>query len=295
MTLDSLLTQLSERINQQLNLAISSEDSLHKPLQEAMRYSLMNGGKRIRPILVYLSNQFCGGSIELADSPAIAIEMLHSYSLVHDDLPAMDNDELRRGKPTCHIAFDEATAILAGDGLLTSSFEVLSRPDQGYTANQQLAMIYCLSKAAGERGMVLGQAFDLSHVGQPLTLDQLKQMHALKTGALITCALELGALSAGVLNGERLDALRNFGSAIGLAFQVKDDLLDIESDTETLGKPSGSDQAKNKPTYPSLLGIETCRKLLEKLLQQAHHSLKPYGKNADDLLALAHYIVRRNY
>ncbi len=295
MTLDTLLKQLSERTTQQLTQSVSTQDSIHAPLQEAMLYSLLNGGKRIRPILVYLANQFCGGEISQADAPAVAIEMLHSYSLVHDDLPAMDNDALRRGKATCHIAFDEATAILAGDALLTSAFEQLSQPLSGYTATQQLAMVHCLSRAAGERGMVLGQAFDLSHVGQPLSLEQLKQMHALKTGALITCALELGAISAGHLTSERREALKEFGHLVGLAFQVKDDLLDIESDTETLGKPSGSDLAKNKPTYPSLLGLEACRSLLERLLKQAHQTLKPYGDEAEDLLALAHYIIRRNH
>ena len=295
MSLEAQLKLFSERVENCLKHSISTDNSIHTPLQEAMLYSLLNGGKRIRPVLVYFANQFCGGSLRLADPAATAIEMLHSYSLVHDDLPAMDNDDLRRGKPTCHIAFDEATAILAGDALLTSAFESLSKPQQGYSAEQQLAMVYCLSKAAGERGMVLGQAFDLSHVGQPLTLDQLKQMHALKTGALITCALELGALSAGELQGERLKALKAFGEIIGLAFQVKDDLLDIEGDTVTLGKPSGSDIERNKPTYPALLGIDACKSLLEDLLQEAHTLLQPCGEDAADLLSLANYIVRRNY
>lgn len=295
MTLEAQLKHFSERTQRQLAQSLSVENSFYPPLQEAMLYSLLNGGKRIRPVLVYLANRFCGGSIEQADPPAIAIEMLHSYSLVHDDLPAMDNDELRRGKPTCHIAFDEATAILAGDALLTSAFEILSQPLQGLSAEQQLAMVHCLSKAAGERGMVLGQAFDLSHVGQSLTLQQLQQMHALKTGALITCALQLGAFSAGVLRGERLETLTQFGNIIGLAFQVKDDVLDVESDTATLGKPSGSDQARNKPTYPALLGLEACNTLLHDLLSQAEALLQPFGEDATDLLSLAHYIVRRNH
>lgn len=295
MTFEAQLKQLSERTTQQLEKSLSLDNSCHPPLQEAMLYSLLNGGKRIRPVLVYLANQFCQGSLEQADTPAIAIEMLHSYSLVHDDLPAMDNDELRRGKPTCHIAYDEATAILAGDALLTSAFELLSRPTAIYSTEQQLAMIHCLSLAAGERGMVLGQAFDLSHVGQPLTLEQLQQMHALKTGALMTCALELGAISAGSIQGERHQALKTFGKIIGLAFQVKDDLLDIESDTLTLGKPSGSDQLRNKPTYPALLGLDACKNLLNELLHQAETVLQPYPNDADDLLSLAHYIVRRTH
>ena len=295
MSLEAQLKRLSERVENCLKHSINTDGSIHSPLQEAMLYSLLNGGKRIRPVLVYVANQFCAGSLDLADPAASAIEMLHSYSLVHDDLPAMDNDDLRRGKPTCHIAFDEATAILAGDALLTSAFETLSKPQQGYTAEQQLALVYCLSKAAGEKGMVLGQAFDLSHVGQPLTLTELKQMHALKTGALITCALELGAITAGVLKGEKLEALKAFGAIIGLAFQVKDDLLDIEADTLTLGKPSRSDIERNKPTYPALLGIDACKSLLDDLLQQAHTILQPYGEEATDLLSLANYIVRRSY
>ncbi|MFN3882322.1 MAG: polyprenyl synthetase family protein [Nitrincola lacisaponensis] len=295
MKLEQQLQQYSERTQQLLQQSLSTQGSLYPALQEAMLYSLLNGGKRIRPLLVYLACRFCGGSLPQADAPAVAIEMLHSYSLVHDDLPAMDNDELRRGKPTCHIAFDEATAILAGDALLTAAFEQLSRPSEHYAAPQQLAMVHALSRAAGERGMVLGQAFDLSHVGQALSLEELQQMHALKTGALITCALVLGAQAAGQLQGERLEALQRFGDLIGLAFQVKDDLLDIEADTGTLGKPSGSDQARNKPTYPSLLGLEACKTLLEQLLQQARAELQPFGTEADDLLALAEYIVRRQY
>lgn len=295
MKLEQQLKALALRNQQVLQDCLTHQHSIHPPLQHAMLYSLLNGGKRIRPVLVYLACEFCGGSADQADLPAAAIEMVHSYSLVHDDLPAMDNDELRRGKPTCHIAFDEATAILAGDALLTSAFELLSQPGDLYHPTQQLAMIQCLSQAAGERGMVQGQAFDLSHVGKALTLEALQQMHALKTGALITAALELGALAANSENPDQLTALRQFGQHIGLAFQVKDDLLDIEADTSTLGKPSGSDQARNKPTYPSLLGLEPCKALLEQLLQQAEATLEPFGEKATPLLQLADYIVRRSH
>jgi len=293
--LEQQLKALALRNQQVLQDCLTHQDSIHPPLQQAMLYSLLNGGKRIRPVLVYLACDFCGGSPEQADLPAAAIEMVHSYSLVHDDLPAMDNDELRRGKPTCHIAFDEATAILAGDALLTSAFELLSQPGERYQPAQQLAMIQCLSRAAGEHGMVQGQAFDLSHVGKPLTVEALQQMHALKTGALITAALELGALAANCGNSDQLNALRQFGQHIGLAFQVKDDLLDIEADTVTLGKPCGSDQARNKPTYPSLLGLAPCKALLQQLLHQAEDALKPFGDRARPLLQLADYIVRRSY
>jgi farnesyl diphosphate synthase/geranylgeranyl diphosphate synthase type II len=259
-----------------------------------MRYSLLNGGKRMRPALVYLAARFCRGSLDQADSAACAIEAIHSYSLVHDDLPAMDDDELRRGKPTCHIAFDEATAILAGDALLTWSFELLSQPDNIGTAQIQLQMVQALARAAGDLGMVDGQAFDLNSVGKQLTLDQLKAMHSAKTGALINVSLELGALSAEATDAE-MAALRQYGTALGLAFQIKDDLLDIEGDTATLGKPQGSDQASNKPTYPALVGAEQCRAWLIDLQQQAVTALEPFGSRSQALVALAQYVIERDH
>jgi farnesyl diphosphate synthase/geranylgeranyl diphosphate synthase type II len=259
-----------------------------------MRYSLLNGGKRMRPALVYLAARFCRGSLDQADSAACAIEAIHSYSLVHDDLPAMDDDELRRGKPTCHIAFDEATAILAGDALLTWSFELLSQPDNIGTAQIQLQMVQALARAAGDLGMVDGQAFDLNSVGKQLTLDQLKAMHSAKTGALINVSLELGALSAEATDAE-MAALRQYGTALGLAFQIKDDLLDIEGDTVTLGKPQGSDQARNKPTYPALVGAEQCRAWLIDLQQQAVTALEPFGSRSQALVALAQYVIERDH
>ena len=289
------LKQIRLRTELQLDSLISTSDSIEPALQQAMRYGLLNGGKRIRPALTYLACEFSGGSPEQADHAATAIECIHSYSLIHDDLPAMDNDDLRRGKPTCHIAFDEATAILAGDALLTLAFELLSRPDSRCQPAQQLQMLHCLSKASGERGMVLGQAFDLAHVDQPLTLEQLQAMHSHKTGALIVAALELGALAAGNTDPLRLEHLRLFGQKMGLAFQIKDDLLDIESDTQTLGKPQGSDQLQNKPTYPSLLGLEGARERLKQLHLESITLLEPYGESAQALIDLADYIVNRNH
>ncbi|WP_409524679.1 polyprenyl synthetase family protein [Nitrincola sp. MINF-07-Sa-05] len=289
------LKQIRLRTEQQLDSLIPEADSIEPSLQQAMRYGLFNGGKRIRPALVYLACELSGGTPEQADKAAAAIECIHSYSLIHDDLPAMDNDDLRRGKPTCHIAFDEATAILAGDALLTFAFELLSQADPHIQPTQQLQMIRCLSKASGERGMVLGQAFDLAHVGQALTLEQLQAMHSHKTGALIVAALELGALAAGSTDPHKLEHLRQFGQKMGLAFQIKDDLLDIEGDTETLGKPQGSDQLQNKPTYPALLGLEGARERLKQLHHESIALLEPYGEPAQALIDLADYIVNRNH
>lgn len=292
--LAELLSKYRQRVESELDSRLTQRIGLEPRLQQAMRYSLLNGGKRMRPALVYMAAQFCRGKLEQADSSACAIEAIHSYSLVHDDLPAMDDDELRRGKPTCHIAFDEATAILAGDGLLTWAFELLSQPDPNLSAAVQLQMVQALARAAGDLGMVDGQAFDLNSVGKALKLEQLKAMHSSKTGALINVALELGAMSADATTDE-LAALRVYGSTLGLAFQIKDDLLDIEGDTATLGKPQGSDQARNKPTYPALVGVEQCREWLIDLQQEAVTALEPFGSRSQALVALAHYIIDRDH
>lgn len=282
------------RVESQLDQLIGQRDSIEPRLQAAMRYSLLNGGKRLRPTLVYLAAEICGGSLVRADKAACAIEAIHSYSLVHDDLPAMDNDDLRRGKPTCHIAFDEATAILAGDALLTWAFELLSESDESLETQTQIHMIAALAKAAGDLGMVAGQAFDLNAVGKTLTLAQLQSMHAAKTGALIDVALELGALTANASDIER-KALSQYGQALGLAFQIKDDLLDIEGDTATLGKTQGSDIARNKPTYPALAGHDQCQQWLEELRETAVKALVPFGAKADALSALAKFVIDRDH
>jgi geranylgeranyl pyrophosphate synthase len=298
MDIQQVLAQYRSRTELQLEQLFQETASLEPRLPEAMRYGLLNGGKRLRPALVYLSHQLCSTdqpSHALTDRAAVAIECIHSYSLIHDDLPAMDDDDLRRGKPTCHIVFDEATAILAGDALQCLAFEQLSEIIDPTLALRQLKMMQVLARASGRQGMVAGQAFDLGHVGQPLTLEQLQAMHACKTGALITCAVELGALSAGEPEGERLDQLRRFGDLVGLAFQVQDDLLDIEGDTATLGKPQGSDQAQNKPTYPALLGMEGARSKLNQLHQEAVAILAGFGPDAEALIALTDYIVARDH
>jgi len=292
-SLKNLLQQYHQRVDQYLEQSIHRE-SIEPRLQEAMRYSLFNGGKRVRPVLVYMVNQLLGGELQQADRAAAAIESIHSYSLVHDDLPAMDDDDLRRGKPTCHIAFDEATAILAGDGLQCLAFELLSDCDE-CDPQIQLAQVRILAIASGDRGMVVGQAFDLAHVDKPLNLEQLQAMHRHKTGALLSASIEMGAVSSGKATAEDIERLQQYGAAIGLAFQVKDDILDIEGDTETLGKPQGSDLDQNKPTYPALLGLNGAKAKLKELQQQAHDALNAYGTEADPLRQLADYIVERDH
>lgn len=284
-----------QRVEQHLESQLVHQ-SIQPSLQQAMRYGLLNGGKRVRPALVYMVNQLLGGQLSDADAAACAIECVHSYSLVHDDLPAMDNDELRRGKPTCHIAFDEATAILAGDALQCFAFELLSQWQNTLDASLRLKQVSVLSRASGDRGMVAGQAFDLAHEGKPLTLEQLQAMHRDKTGALLNAAIELGALSANCsLSTEQQQALAQYGSAIGLAFQVKDDILDIEGDTATLGKPQGSDIAANKPTYPALLGLDGAKQKLAELHQSALLAVEVFGNNSQPLAQLADYIANRDH
>ena len=261
-------------------------------LRAAMRYSLFNGGKRVRPTLAYSAALAITPAIDLAriDPIACALECLHSYSLVHDDLPAMDDDDLRRGKPTCHIAFSEATAILAGDGLQTLAFELLLHSD--LSAEIQVQLVSQLAQASGAGGMVLGQAIDLAAVDQQLSLAQLETMHRYKTGALIRASVAMGALAAGA-NRQQLDALDTYAAAIGLAFQVQDDILDVTADTETLGKQQGADIARNKPTYVSLLGLETARTKTAELQQQALFALNIFDSGADRLRQMADYIIQR--
>ncbi|GGB98744.1 (2E,6E)-farnesyl diphosphate synthase [Marinobacterium zhoushanense] len=295
MELQQQLAQWATRVERNLELYLIPESCIEPRLIDAMRYALLSGGKRIRPALVYMSCLLCGGTAEQADRAAAAIEAIHCYSLVHDDLPAMDDDELRRGHPTCHIAFDEATAILAGDALQCFAFELLSTAGGDIDPNRALQLIRILARASGSHGMVMGQAFDLAHVGDRLTLSQLQAMHAHKTGRLITASVMLGATAAGCQDSELLDALQRYGDAIGLAFQVQDDLLDIEGTTLTLGKPQGSDEAQNKPTYPALLGVDGARTKLNQLYEAALEALKPFGVAAAPLASLAHFIVTRDH
>ena len=295
MSIEQQLADYQHRVTQQLQQRLQHQ-SIQSSLQQAMRYSLFNGGKRIRPALVYLVNNALQGQLSDADAAACAIEAVHSYSLVHDDLPAMDDDDLRRGQPTCHVRFDEASAILAGDALQCIAFQWLSCQENDLTAQQQLQMISVLAVASGDMGMVAGQAFDLAHVDQPLNLVQLESMHRCKTGALINAAIQLGILSANSeISTQRKQSLHEYGDAIGLAFQVQDDILDITGDTVTLGKPQGSDAQANKPTYPALLGLEGARAKLQQLLQQALDATECLGQQGTALRQLANYIVERNH
>lgn len=260
-----------------------------------MRYSALNGGKRVRPLLVYLTGMALGAKTEDLDNAAVAVEMIHCYSLIHDDLPAMDDDDLRRGQPTCHIKFDEATAILAGDALHTQAFEVLSEALSPQAAPQQLDMIRFLARASGSLGMGGGQAIDLETTNKRIDINTLENMHRMKTGALIKASVLLGAYCAGKIGDQDRQSLEQYADAIGLAFQVQDDILDIESDTETLGKPQGSDLAKQKNTYPALLGLDGSKQKLQDLLQLALQALSKLPYNTEPLADLARYINNRQY
>jgi farnesyl diphosphate synthase len=285
-----------QRIEQQLQLLMAAQSHTAARLHQAMSYSLTNGGKRIRPFLVYACGSMLKVNLLALDSAACAIECLHSYSLIHDDLPAMDNDDLRRGKPTCHKAFDEATAILAGDALQALAFSVLSKKDcQPLSAERRLRRLHVLANASGIAGMCAGQAIDLAQSNQHMELATLEQMHRLKTGALIECAVQLAYFSSELECPATLDGLTKFASALGLAFQVQDDILDIESDTTVLGKPQGSDCKSNKLTYPTLLGLEGAKAKAHQLYQDALAELAKLPYNTDELKAFAHYIIARKF
>ena len=289
------LQAIQQRTEQQLRAELGRLGLADQRLADAMVYGVLNGGKRLRPFLVYATAEALGGSREQADAAAVALEMVHSYSLVHDDLPAMDDDDLRRGKPTCHIAFDEATAILAGDGLLTAAFEVLAQaPHQN--DSQRLQLIRLLAHGAGGAGMVAGQSIDLGHVGKSMTLAELENMHRHKTGALIRVAVQMGAAAVTTkLSPGTAQALVNYAEAVGLAFQVWDDILDIEGDTAVLGKQQGADLALNKPTYPALLGLEGARSKAQELIAQAHAALAQVPGDTALLAALADYVISRDH
>ncbi|RTE67271.1 geranyl transferase [Amphritea opalescens] len=288
-----LLQQYQHRVEQHLKTVLNQSGDAEK-VRLAMQYSLFNGGKRVRPVLVYMANQLLDGNLADADAAACAIECIHSYSLVHDDLPAMDDDALRRGKPTCHIAFDEATAILAGDGLQSLAFQLLAA-DSALSSDIRLKMVQILARDSGYQGMVGGQSIDLCNEGQQISIEQLELMHRHKTGALINASIEMGALSSTHASDTDLQALLTYARAIGLAFQVKDDILDIESNTETLGKPQGSDLLHEKSTYPALLGMSGAKQKLANLNAQAHASIDCFNDAAAPLHWLADYIVERQY
>lgn len=282
------------RIEQVLDRCLALPDAGTPRLREAMRYSTLGGGKRLRPALVYLTGESLGAALTDLDAAAAAVELIHVYSLVHDDLPAMDDDDLRRGRPTCHRAYDEATAILVGDALQALAFAVLADDALGRIAPAtRLSMIRTLAQAAGTVGMAGGQAVDLAAVGQTLSVDAVENMHRRKTGALIKGSVLLGALGAGIDSGENFRALQVFGDEIGLAFQIQDDILDVEGDAAVLGKTTGADAALSKPTYPSTVGLPAARDRARSLRDRAIAALTPLGPRSAPLVELAQFVVSR--
>ncbi|WP_419833154.1 polyprenyl synthetase family protein [Endozoicomonas atrinae] len=293
------IEQCRLQVDKALSTILPDESKVSPHLLEAMRYSVFNGGKRVRPTLVYAACHAFGGVREQADPAACAVELIHAYSLVHDDLPAMDDDDLRRGKPTCHKAYDEATAILVGDTLQSQAFEVLGNdclcPESTLTDSVRLQLVNILSQASGLAGMAGGQAMDQCATGSVLNQQQLELMHSHKTGALIRASVRMGALCARALQDDELKSLDHYARAIGLAFQVRDDILDVIADTETLGKNQGADMALDKPTYVSLMGLEQAKAYAEELHHSAISALSGFDHSADFLRQIADYIVRRSY
>ena len=283
------LTDYQARVRAMLNRTLPPATEPPQRLHEAMRYAVLNGGKRVRAVLVIATGTTLRAEAGHLEPAACAVEFIHAYSLVHDDLPSMDDDDLRRGVPTCHRAFGEATALLAGDALQSLAFEILANAPVPDAAE----LVRTLARASSSRGMAGGQAIDLESVGRELTVEQLERMHLLKTGALIRASVRLGALSAGARDPEILARLDEYARCIGLAFQIRDDVLDVEGETETLGKRPGVDTALDKPTYPAILGLEASKAHACALHERASEQLAPFGRDADFLLALSEFIVNR--
>ncbi len=294
--LDARVGDYQQRIERALGQYLPREDAIIPRLCAAMRYSVLGGGKRLRPILVYLSGEAFGAPLARLDAPAAAVELIHAYSLIHDDLPAMDDDDLRRGRPSCHRAFDEGTAILAGDALQALAFEVLVLqtvdPAAALPAAATLQMLKTLALAIGTQGMAGGQAIDLGAIGGTLDAESIERMHRRKTGALIQASVELGAIAAGA-EAPVQAALAQFGAEIGLAFQIQDDILDVTGETGTIGKQQGADAAHGKPTYPSVFGLARARALAEQHRDRALAALEPLGGRVGPLHELARYIIDR--
>ncbi|MGM0554105.1 MAG: (2E,6E)-farnesyl diphosphate synthase [Pseudomonadota bacterium] len=290
--LSRLLGEYQQRIEGVLEHELTTSGAPDARLIEAMRYATLSGGKRLRPLLVYATGRTSDAPAEVLDAMAAAVEMIHVYSLIHDDLPAMDDDDLRRGRPTCHKAFDEATAILAGDALQAQAFLTLAQGIAPLPAEAGLAALHELALAAGLHGMAGGQAIDLGACGQPIDLPELERMHRLKTGALIRASVRLAA-HAGQESPEVLDRLTRYAECIGLAFQIRDDVLDVEGDPEVLGKACGADARLDKATFPSLMGLEASRERAVALVDEALEALQPCSDEADLLRYLARYIVDR--
>ena len=292
--------QMQLRMEDVLDTHLPAADTSPARLHEAMRYCTMGGGKRVRALLAYAAGEFCGAVISKIDVPAAAVEIIHAFSLVHDDLPCMDDDDLRRGKPTAHKQYGDAMALLVGDALQSLAFQLISQDKQLKSAAQKLKMLHILALASGSRGMAGGQAIDIESIGIPLTRAELEHMHIHKTGALIRAAALLGAYSADkpkddkILN-DKISAVDHFAKSIGLAFQVVDDILDAEADTQTLGKTAGKDQLHNKSTYVTILGLSAAKQLASELHANAMAALSFYGREADLLRHLANFITHRSF
>jgi geranylgeranyl pyrophosphate synthase len=295
-SLDARVAQWRARAEGQLARRLELPDPGTPRLLDAMRYSTLGGGKRLRPVLVYATGATLGAPAEMLDDPAVAVELIHAYSLIHDDLPAMDDDDLRRGRPTCHKAFDEGTAVLAGDALQALAFEVLAGPGHGMLPPAaRLQQVQVLARGIGTAGMAGGQAIDLEAVGRQLDAAHIEAMHRRKTGALIQASVLLGAIAAGITSGEAYAALRAYGAELGLAFQIQDDVLDVAGETAALGKTAGSDAARGKPTYPSLFGLDVAAGLARQHRDAAIAALAPLGARGHDLAALADFVVNRDH
>lgn len=286
------IADYQRRVDERLDEALPPASLAPERLHDAMRYAVFNGGKRVRPLLVYAAGECLGVAPDLLDAPAVAIELIHAFSLVHDDLPAMDDDDLRRGKPTVHIRYDEATAILAADALQPLAFSVLARIERSSPAARN-SLVRLVADACGSVGMTGGQSIDLAAEGRTLTVAELEHMYALKTGALIHAAIVSACLLREDLDTASASALDAFGRNIGIAFQIKDDILDIEGDTETIGKPAGSDEALDKATFPGQFGLQAARARCDQLLESGLAELGLFGDRADALRWLANYIVNR--
>lgn len=287
--------QAQQRIESALDSLLPTPQTAPQRLHAAMRYSVMNGGKRVRALLAYAAAELCRAAPERADVAATAVELIHAYSLVHDDMPCMDDDDLRRGKPACHKQYDEATALLVGDALQSLAFELLARSQNSTNPAVQLQMVRLLASASGSRGMAGGQAIDLESVGQVLSQSELEHMHTHKTGALIRAAVLLGAYCAGTPEQDKISVLEQYAQSIGLAFQVVDDILDAEADTATLGKTAGKDADDNKPTYVTILGLPRAKALAQDLHANAVRQLASCGVSARRLIQLAEFITQRHF
>lgn len=282
------------RVEKALARCLPSAEIAPCRLHAAMRYSVLGGGKRVRPLLAFAAGELAGAQFERVEGVACAVELIHAYSLVHDDMPCMDDDSMRRGKPATHIEYDEATALLVGDSLQSLAFSVLAEARISNEAAEQLDMLALLARASGSRGMAGGQAIDLAALGQQLTLEELEFMHIHKTGALIRASVLLGA-ACGRLGPAELESLDQFGKSIGLLFQIVDDILDAEGDTATLGKTAGKDAMQDKPTYVNILGVPRSRELAKDLLARALAAVAPFGPRARRLTELSNFIVTRQF